>query len=111
MITGRGCVVGASTHVAPAAPLESRNTSRDPATIYAPAFNSRAHSFSDSSSCLLLFVSFFATVKVSYFAIAVAAAFRKSLVAVTIYETYSIDLHKPTNRSFLGARVTLAATL
>ena len=50
-----------------------------------------------------------ATVKVFHLAIAVAVAFRKSLVAITIYETYSIDLRKPTNRVVLRARVTLAA--
>ena len=53
-----------------------------------------------------------ATVKVSNLAIAAAIAFRKSLVAViTIYETYSLDLRKPTNIAVFGARVALAATL
>ena len=82
MLTGHGGDVAASTPVAPVAPLESRNSSRDPAAPYAPASNSNAHSFSDSSSCLLLFVSFFATVAISNLAIAIAHAFRKSLVAL-----------------------------
>ena len=111
MIAGRGGDAAASTLADPVAPLESRNTSRDPAALYAPAFNSIVHSFSDISSCLLLFVSFLATVILSNLAIAIATAFSKSLVAVTIYETYSIDLRKPTNGVVLGARVTLAATL
>ena len=38
--------------------------------------------FSDYSSCLLLFVPFVATVTISNLAIAVATAFRKSLVAL-----------------------------
>ena len=43
-------------------------------------------SFSDSTSNLLLLVPYAATVSVSNLAIAVAAAFRKSL-SVSIYET------------------------
>jgi hypothetical protein len=62
----------------PAAPIESRNTSRDPA-----ALNSlKPRSFSDSSSYLLLLVTFVATATVSNLAIAVATAFRKSLIAL-----------------------------
>jgi hypothetical protein len=83
VIIGRGGGVVASTHAALVAPLESRNNYRDPVALYAPDFNSIAHSFSDSSSCpLLLFVSFFATVSVSNLAIVVAVAFRKNLVAL-----------------------------
>ena len=113
MITGRDGGAVASTLAALVAPLESRNTSREPAALYAPAFNSSAHSFSDRSSCLLMLVSCFATVTVSNLAIAIADAFRKSLVAVTIYETYSIDIvdSQPTNRAVLGACVTLAVAL
>jgi len=59
MITGRDGGANASTPAAHVAPLESRNTSRDPAALYAPASNSSVHSFSDSSSSLLLFVTFF----------------------------------------------------
>ncbi len=43
-------------------------------------------SFSDSSSNLLMFVPYVATVSVSNLAIALAAPFRKSL-SVSIYET------------------------
>ena len=78
MIIGRGGDVVASTHAAFVAPLDSRNTSRDLAVLYAPAFNSSVH----SNSCLLLFVSFFATVSVSNLAIAVATALCKSLIAL-----------------------------
>jgi len=42
MITGGGGGDAAYTSGAHVAPLESRNTSQDPAAIYAPAFNSRA---------------------------------------------------------------------
>jgi hypothetical protein len=68
------------------------------------------HSFSDSSRYLLLFVTFVATVTVSNLAIAAAAAFRKSLVALPSPQNYA-DLCKTTNRASLGAHVTLAAAL
>ena len=42
MITCGDTVAAATTHAAHVDPLESRNTSRDPAAIYAPAFNNRA---------------------------------------------------------------------
>ena len=110
MTTSRGGGAAAFTYVALIAPLEFRNISRYPVALYAPALNNSAHSFSESSSCLLLFISFLATRKDSHLAIAVATAFRKSLVAVTIYETYSIDLRKPTSKPVLRDRVTLATT-
>ena len=74
MIVGAGAAAAPS----PSAPIESRNTSRDPAALN--SLNTR--SFSDSSSYLLLFVTFVATVTVCSLAIAVAAAFRKSLIAL-----------------------------
>ena len=42
MKTGGGAAAVATTLDAPVDRLESRNTSRDPAALYAPAFNSRA---------------------------------------------------------------------
>ena len=42
MITGGGDAAAAATPAAHVDPLESRNTSRDPATLSAPAFNSLA---------------------------------------------------------------------
>ena len=83
MINGRGGVAIELALAAHVAPLESRNTSRDSAALYTPGLNSSAHIFSDSISCLLLlFVLFFATVTTSNLAIAIAATFRKSLVAL-----------------------------
>ena len=74
MIAGAGAAAAPS----PSAPIESRNTSRDPAALN--SLNPR--SFSDSSSYLLLLVMYVATATVSNLAIAVAAAFRKSLIAL-----------------------------
>ena len=42
MITGGGDAAAEATPAAHVDSLESRNTSRDPAALYAPAFNSTA---------------------------------------------------------------------
>ncbi len=87
--------------------LQTCNVSRDPA--FPQLFMHRLsitelRSFSDSSSNLLLFVPFVATVSVSNLAVAVATAVHKSL-SVSIYETYSTDLQKTTDAVTLGAHV------
>ena len=66
--------------------------------------------FSDSNNCLLVFDPFIATVTISYLAIAVAAAFRKDLVASASARSAS-DLQKMTDRLALGPHVTLAPAL
>ena len=99
MLTCRGGVVVASTHVAPVAPLEFRNTSRDPAALYAPAFNNSARSFSDSSSCLLLIIPFVAYVAVSDLAIAVTTHFHRSQLSCG---TISAVVGGKTTRSRVG---------
>ena len=73
-------IAGAAAAATPSssAPIESRNTSRDPAALN--SLNTR--SFSDSSSYLHLFVTFVETVTICSLAIEVAAAFRKSLIAL-----------------------------
>ena len=82
MIISRGGAAAAYSLAALVAPLKSRSTSRDPGANYVPTFNSRARSFSNSSSCLILFVPFVAIVQVSNLAIAVATAFLKSLAVL-----------------------------
>ena len=66
--------------------------------------------FSDSSSHLLLLLSFIPSASVSYLAIAVAAAFRKNLVASASARS-ARDLQKMTDRLALGPHVTLAPAL
>ena len=66
--------------------------------------------FSDSSSHLLLLLSFIPSASVSYLAIAVAAAFRKNLVASASARS-ARDLKKMTDILALGPHVTLAPAL
>jgi hypothetical protein len=63
-------------------PASHCNTSRDHAAPYATVSRIRLRCFSDSTSCLLLLYPFVLAVSLSNLALAVADAFRKSLVAL-----------------------------
>ncbi len=63
-------------------PASHCNTSRDLAAPYATATSSKPRRFSDSNSCLLLFYPYYLSILLSNLALAAAAAFLKSLVAL-----------------------------
>ncbi len=71
---------------------------------------SQSRRFSDSSSHLLLLLSLIPSSSVSYLAIAVAAAFRKNLVASASARS-ARELPKMADKLALGPHVTLAPAL
>jgi hypothetical protein len=78
MITGGGGVAAPTL----AAPLESATPPEIPPLCIHRHSIAEPRTFSDSNRYLLLLVTFVATVTVSNLAIAIANAFRKSLVAL-----------------------------